>query len=131
MLELIKEHGLESAVFLHDFAADIGSVFQGAGLMMCSSRNEGFSITMLQSVQHGCPVVSFDCAYGPVELIKDGVNGFLVKPQSVTDLADTVCRVLLDTDLHQRLISQCAGSVREFCEDRIAQRWASLLDDLA
>jgi poly(glycerol-phosphate) alpha-glucosyltransferase len=131
MLELIKEHSLDSAVFLHDFVADIGSVFQGAGLMMCSSRNEGFSITMLQSIQHGCPVVSFDCAYGPAELIKEGVNGFLVKPQSVTDLADTVCRVLLDTDLHQRLISQCAGSVREFCEDRIAQRWASLLDDLA
>lgn len=131
MLEMINQFNLESAVHLHDFAADIGSVFQSAGLMMCSSRNEGFSISMLQSIQHGCPLISFDCEYGPSELIQNGVNGYLVKPQSVTELAETVTKVLLDPVLHNQLIDQCVSSVRDFCEDRIAQKWANLLDQWA
>ena len=131
MQELIKQYGLEESVFLHDFAVDIASVLQGAGLMMCSSRNEGFSISMLQAIQNSCPLISFDCAYGPAELIKHGVNGFLVKPQSVTDLASAVTKVLQDPELHHRMIRQCVDSIRDYCEDRIAQRWAALLDSVA
>jgi poly(glycerol-phosphate) alpha-glucosyltransferase len=131
MTDLIREYELEQAVHLHDFAADLASVFQSAGLMLCSSRNEGFGITMLQAIQHSCPVISFDCAYGPSEFIQDGVNGFLVKPQSVDDLADAVIKVLLDPDLHQQMIKQCPLSVKDFAEDQVAQRWASLLDQLA
>jgi poly(glycerol-phosphate) alpha-glucosyltransferase len=130
MQDLIKTYQLDAVVSINEFSADIASIFQGAGLMMCSSRNEGFSISMLQSIQHRCPLISFDCAYGPAELIQDGINGFLVKPQSVQDLADTVCKVLLDPILHQQLIDQCEQSLREFREDRVAKRWANLLDDL-
>lgn len=127
MLETIEVMGLQDAVFLHDFEPDIGSVFETAGLMLCSSRNEGFCISVLEAIRHGCPVVAFDCPYGPGEIIQDGVNGFLCPAQDVKAMADAICQVLQDRTLHQHLVAQAPSSVSDFSEERIAAKWADLL----
>lgn len=127
MLEVIQDMGLQTAVFLHDFEPDIASVFESAGLMLCSSRNEGFCISVLEAIRHGCPVVAFDCHYGPGEIIQNGLNGFLCPPQDVDAMADAICQVLLDRALHQRLVDEAPASVASFAEDQMAVKWAHLL----
>ena len=40
------------------------------------------------------PVVSFDCPNGPSEIIKDGVNGYLVKYPDIKDLKNKILYLL-------------------------------------
>jgi poly(glycerol-phosphate) alpha-glucosyltransferase len=128
MIERIEQLGLTESVFLHDFDSDIDRVFDSAGLMLCSSRNEGFCISVLQAIGRGCPVVAFDCNYGPAEIVSNGVNGFLCAPQDVDGMAQAILDIFHNPTLHRRLVDQSPASVASFAESQVARRWAELLD---
>ena len=40
---------------------------------------EGFSLSLLESLSHGVPVISYDIKYGPAEMINNGENGYLIQ----------------------------------------------------
>ena len=58
----------------------------------CSLR-EGLARVIPQAMAMGKPVVGFDLD-GSREVIQDGVNGFLVKPENVEDLTNTLKKLL-------------------------------------
>ena len=55
-----------------------------------TSRFEGYPLASLESMSHGCPVISYDIKYGPREQITDGVDGYLVEPGDLQGMADRI-----------------------------------------
>ena len=49
-----------------------------AAVVVQSSRAEGLPGTLIQSMACGTPVVATDCDHGPREVVRDGVDGYLV-----------------------------------------------------
>lgn len=128
---LIRNKGLSANVRLAGFTDDPMKVYRGAGLSLLTSRYEGFGLVLVESLQQGCPVVSYDLAYGPADIVDDGVNGLLVPPDDPAALAAAVVRVLDDPDLQQAMSLAGPGSVEKFNENAFVQHWAELLDSLA
>jgi glycosyltransferase involved in cell wall biosynthesis len=60
---------------------------------MCGSNREGFHLPPLEAMACRCPVVSTKVG-GPLDIIEDGVNGFLVEIKDAAALADRTARVL-------------------------------------
>lgn len=60
---------------------------------LCGSNVEGFHLPPLEAMACRCPVVSTRVG-GPMDIIEDGVNGYLVDVKDVEALADRVLRVL-------------------------------------
>jgi glycosyltransferase involved in cell wall biosynthesis len=63
---------------------------------------ENLPIRILEAMACGVPVVASNIAAIP-EAINDNVNGVLVKPGSVDDLASAVCLLLSDSALRRRI----------------------------
>ena len=63
-----------------------------ADLLVLSSKHEGFPNVVLEANICGTPAVSFECPGGVVEIIDDGVNGFLVSNQDVNSLVRGIKR---------------------------------------
>ena len=51
-----------------------------------TSLYEGYPNVLIESIALNTPVVAFDCPNGPNEIIKDGINGFLVKHKDINHL---------------------------------------------
>lgn len=130
--KLIKESNLEDNVFLHEWVDGVSEVYEEAGLTILTSRTEGFSLTVLESLAYGCPVVCFDVAYGPAEMIMDGRNGYLV-PFSDTDLlAERIIDVMTcDGTAYEKMCAAARASAARFSSARVALEWKSLLNDLS
>ncbi len=60
---------------------------------MCGSNVEGFHLPPLEAMACRCPVVS-TMVGGPLDIIKEGVNGHLVPVKDFKALADRTLRVL-------------------------------------
>lgn len=97
--EEIASLGLQKSVVLrgHDPRAR-EALWTATGFLM-TSRNEGYPLASLESMSHGCPVISYDVKYGPREQITEGVDGFLVPAEDVRAVADRVIRLARDPEL--------------------------------
>jgi len=85
---------------------------------------------LLESLANGCPVVSYDIKYGPSDVVRDGVNGFLVPPRARRAMAARVVELLTDTELRRRMSAAAREIGTEFSEQAFVARWSALFADL-
>ncbi len=72
------------------------------GIMVLPSYFEGFPISVIEGMLHGCAVISTDVG-GIPEAIEDGVSGILIKPKDVKGLKDAIESVAGDKEFAERL----------------------------
>jgi glycosyltransferase involved in cell wall biosynthesis len=95
----IADLGVQARVVLHGHDPQARAALWRAGGFLMSSRFEGYPLATLESLSHGCPVISYDISYGPREQVTHGVNGFLVRPGDIRGMADAMLRLIRDPKL--------------------------------
>jgi glycosyltransferase involved in cell wall biosynthesis len=81
----------DAATFLGE-VRDVPALLAGASLFVLSSLTEGISLTLLEAMARGLPVVATRVG-GNGEVVADGETGLLVPPRSPNDLADAILRL--------------------------------------
>ena len=120
--------GLDDRVDMPGVTEAPGIWVDTADAFVLSSRFEGWGIVLLEAMAAGLPVVSFDCRWGPREMIEDGENGLLVEPESVAAMAEALRRLLGDSSLRQRLAAAACASSRRFTTAHVVDRWDEVVD---
>ena len=128
--QVIDDLGLRANVRLAGYTKNPAEVYRRASCSLLTSRFEGFGLVLLESLGHGCPVVSYDVKYGPADIVADGVNGFLVGPAMQQQMARRVVEVLTDTALRRRLSENASQLRTEFGEETFVARWSELFHTL-
>ncbi|HTF90339.1 MAG TPA: glycosyltransferase family 4 protein [Planctomycetota bacterium] len=82
--------------------SSIGELRRKALVTIVASRFESFSMTALEALSFGCPLVASDVG-GIPEIVVDEENGLLFKDGDSTGLARQVLRIFRDPQLAQRL----------------------------
>jgi glycosyltransferase involved in cell wall biosynthesis len=85
----------------------IRQLYARCDVWMCGSNVEGFHLPPLEAMACRCPVVSTRVG-GPLDIIEDGVNGFLVDVKDSGALAERVLRVLNMPEDQWRRMSDAA-----------------------
>lgn len=96
--ELTKSLGLEDSVVLHGYDPKARETLWTATAFLMTSVHEGYPLATLESMSHGCPVISYDIKYGPREQITEGVDGFLVEEGDIEAIADRALLLIRDPD---------------------------------
>lgn len=79
MEEYIELEKLTNEVRLMHSRKDIQAIYKQVSLFALTSRCEGFGMVLLEAMSFGIPCISFDCPSGPRDVVKDGINGFLIE----------------------------------------------------
>ncbi|MEU4836199.1 glycosyltransferase family 4 protein [Streptosporangium sp. NPDC023615] len=126
----IEEAGLSGTMLLMGSSPEIGRELSESSINVVSSRYEGFSMTILEAMSKGVPVVGFDCPHGPREIVRDGYNGLLVPPGRPSALAEALCRVIEDRELRAALGAGALRTAAGYDLASIGARWDALLSQL-
>jgi glycosyltransferase involved in cell wall biosynthesis len=126
----INQLGLQDSVSLPGYTSDPGAAYEHAALSLLTSKYEGYPLVLLETLAHGCPVVSYDVKYGPREIIAHGENGYVVRAGAYRALARRVVEVLNDTELRRRLSERAGSPNPEFSEHTFVARWSKIFRDL-
>lgn len=122
----VEEAGLKDKVLFEGFVSNIADAYSSAALSICTSDYEGFSMAIQESLQLGCPVVSFDCLYGPSDMVENDVNGFLVPLGDVEGMAQKIILILQNPDLLKKLSENAPKTMEKFSQTAVLKKWAAL-----
>lgn len=131
---IIKELNAEEYIQLKGHSHAINEVYPNYDAFISGSFSEGFGLTYIEALNAGLPIVTYKARFGAMELIKEGVNGYLKDfsrnddTYNVQQLTEGI-RQLVATDLNQ-LKANTRKSVRMFQDSIIAEKWSELIDAL-
>ena len=94
------------------FVENMEEFYSSLDLFVLNSSWEGCSNVILEAMAQGLPVVAFNNSSIP-EMVKDQVNGFLVKNGDSRDLAEKVARLISDASLRKKFGEAGNQLVRE------------------
>lgn len=99
--EECRKRGLEEKVIFAGFRDDLPRILPNLDLIVHPALMEGLGVSLLQAAAAGRPMIGAR-AGGIPEIIRDGVNGYLVPPGEVTLLYEKCIELLLDRELSDR-----------------------------
>ena len=97
--------------------------YKNALFYVLSSKNEGLSNAIIESLACATPVVAFDCFSGPREIITNGYNGILVENQNFDELTGAMNQMFLDKEMYQKFKKNAVESIEKFSIDLIGKQW--------
>jgi glycosyltransferase involved in cell wall biosynthesis len=83
------------------------SIYAECDAWLCASSSEGFHLPPHEAMACRCPVVSTRVG-GPMDMIEDGVHGYLAEPFDACALADRLAEVLTQPEDAWRRMSDAA-----------------------
>lgn len=115
--------GLSERVNLPGVTQRPGLWIETADVFVLSSRYEGWGIVLMEAMAAGLPVISFNCRFGPEEMITHEQDGLLVPNGDIEALATGLSRLLADETLRRTLGSTAARSALRFSSRRVMAGW--------
>lgn len=109
--ELIREvanAGLQKIVGFESFVEDVEARIKAADILLNFSESESFSLTCLDALFFGTPLIASDCG-GPAELFQNNISGYLVPNKNVGAMAQAIMALAQDVD--KRISFAQAGKV--------------------
>jgi glycosyltransferase involved in cell wall biosynthesis len=91
------EMGLDGKVKFLGWRDDIHEMMHAFDIFVLPSRNEGMGRVIVEAMAAGKPVVASNVG-GIPDLVRDGVNGYLVPSEDSVALAGAMARLLKDPD---------------------------------
>ena len=111
----VQQAGLERVVRFEGFAADVERVIKEADILLNFSESESFSLTCLDALFYGTPLIASDCG-GPAELFENERSGLLVPNRDVPAMAAAIGRLAASAELR----AQFAAAGRVFVRRKFA-----------
>jgi len=121
---------LRTQVTFLGFCSDIAAFYRRIDIGVLPSRSEGLPLTVLEAMASGVPVVATDVG-GTREVLRHGMEGFLVPAREPAALADALRRLVHDLAGRQRMGRNARRRVEEsFSSARVHTQVSALYREL-
>jgi glycosyltransferase involved in cell wall biosynthesis len=127
---LIEQKGLDNNIHLFDPVTNIEDKYLEASIYVLSSRFEGFGMVLIEAMAAGLPCVSFNCPYGPSDIICHGEDGLLVEPGNINKLAEKIIYLIENEDKRICMGRKARENVKRYLPENIVPQWDKLFKQL-
>ena len=128
--DLIQQYGLYNNVILMGPTKNIDVELSNSSIYALSSRFEGFGMVIVEAMQCGVPVISFDCPKGPAEIIKNNQDGLLIKDGDIDAFTEGLMSLIEDKEKRERFARLGLKNVKRYEIKNIGRLWEGLIKEL-
>ena len=98
-------------------------------IFVLPALTEAFGVVILEAMASELAVIASNVG-GIPEIIKNGVNGILINPESPADLAKELIRLIQNDKLRSDLIEQSRNDVKQFDVSHMMEKTYQQYKDL-
>ena len=130
LVSLSEELGIEPYVEFAGFMNNDATRLEmrKASIYAMTSSSEGFGIVLVEAMEAGLPVLSFNGSSGPRSIITHGKNGFLVEKDNETEFAFLLEKLVQDRTLRREMAASARVRAEDFYMKRIIGKWVELFN---
>ncbi len=125
----LKKSGRDQYILLEGFQTNVAPYYQNATIYLCTSKTEGFSMTIAESKAYGIPLVSYDLPN--LDFFRPPRGMICVPQQDRSAAASGILALLNDEDLRSRLGREARESIEPFFRVSLGEKWKQLLEKLS
>ena len=129
LIALTADLGIKEAVNFLGIRDDIPKLLANHDIYVMSSKWEGLSISLLEAMASGLPIVATDVGSNE-EVIDNRVDGLLVKPNDPKVLADNIVNLTKNPELRKTLSKNAKEKAEKFEVQKSAEEYLNLYRDL-
>jgi glycosyltransferase involved in cell wall biosynthesis len=123
--------GIKEKIALLGFRKDIKDIYAALDIFVSSSLRESFGLALVEAMVAGKPVVATAVGIAP-EIIRNGDNGFLVKPGSAIEIKEAVTVLLSDDNKRKKMGVSARQTIGErFSRKKMAREYETVYRSLA
>lgn len=123
----IQSFNLQERVYLPGKITNPHTLVSQADIITLSSRYEGFPNALLEGMALGLPAISYDCPYGPADLIENGKSGYLIPIGNVHKMAEAIQKVLTNSTLKTTMSQEASKVSCLYASQKIISQWEALI----
>lgn len=129
-IQISEDLDISNSVFMHSSTSDIAQEFSNSSIFVMTSRYEGFGLVLVEAMSCGLPCISFDCPYGPRNIIKDKQDGILVKNENIDKLIESLIIFMNNIEIRNNYGTNALKNTKRYSKDTIMKKWIDLFDNI-
>lgn len=129
---LAEIEALGAPAQLEGYTSDPAGAFADSSYMLLTSSHEGFGLVLVEAMAAGSLPIAYDIEYGPSDIVRHGVDGFLVPRGDEERLADRVAEVARSSWWRLRRMRKAARRrAADFLPAAVLPQWGPVLEAAA
>lgn len=110
---LAKEYGLEKNIHFLEYRSDIPELLKSCDIFVMPSFREGLSRALMEAMSAGLPCIVSNIR-GNVDLIEEGIGGFLRDPDDSEGFAEAINILASDKALREKMKASNLETIKKF-----------------
>lgn len=128
---LLLELNLTGVEFLGNVGYDeMPSLFERASIFVHGAKYESFGIVLVEALASGTPVVSTNVG-GIPDIIKNGINGYLVEYEDYLSLAARIVKLIEDETVFNKFVENGFQTAASFSGENLAPKFIEILESFS
>lgn len=127
-INLVESLNLQELVLFKGNVKNPFRYYKKALFTISTSKYEGMPMVLLESLACETPIISWDYASGPSEIITNKKNGLLVENQNSEKLIEAIDLFVSDNNLYLQCKENALTSVKQFSLETIGAEWLKVFE---
>lgn len=131
IIKKIQEKHLENNITV-EFKSekDLRELFLQSSIYIMTSFHESFGLVLIEAESFGIPLLAFDSAKGPQEIIENGKNGYLISNRDKKQMADMVNELICNYDMRIEMGNRAREMSEVYKMENVEEMWYEFIEKI-
>lgn len=101
-----------------------------SSIYVMTSFHESFGLALIEAESFGIPLLAFDSAKGPQEIIENGKNGYLIPNRDIKQMADKVNELIFNDSMRIEMGQMSRKMSNTYKIENVGEMWYEFIEKI-
>jgi glycosyltransferase involved in cell wall biosynthesis len=128
--QLIIENEMQDSVQILGNTNNLDKRMQTASIYCMTSKTDCFPMVLLEAKLAGLPILSYDCPFGPKNIIKAENDGIIIQNDDIMAFSLSLNQLINDWEKRKMMSNNAFVNFNEYSSINVIQKWINLFNQL-